>query len=168
MSVCGYQYRARSGGCLHPRGDIGSIAENIGIPAGPSPNHHGARVDADPCRELGTGSALVEFRYGVEYRQARTRGTFGVVVMCFGMAKIGHHAVAEVLGDVPAEALDGLRRCMMIPGDDFSPLFRIEMASYLGRADEIAEKHGQMPALALWRFVLRAVFDHDGCGCGLG
>ena len=53
----------------------------------------------------------------------------------------------------------------MILADDFSPLFRVEMAGDLGRADEIAEKYR---TLALWRFVLRAVFDHDGCGCGLG
>jgi hypothetical protein len=39
---------------------------------------------------------------------------------------------------------------MMIPGDDLPPLLRIEMASYLGRADEIAEKHDQMPPLAGW------------------
>jgi hypothetical protein len=57
---------------------------------------------------------------------------------------------------------------MMILADDFPPLFRVEMASDLGRADQIAEKYRQMTALALWRFVLRAVFDHDGCGCGLG
>jgi hypothetical protein len=26
----------------------------------------------------------------------------------------------------------------------------------------------QVPALALWHSVWLAVFDHDGCGCGLG
>src|ERR1700732_1522995 len=31
MRVRGYQYRARSGRCLHPRGDVRSIAEYIGI-----------------------------------------------------------------------------------------------------------------------------------------
>jgi uncharacterized protein (DUF2384 family) len=70
-----------------------------------------------------------------------------------GIAEERHHAVAKVLGDMPAEALDRLRRRMMIPGDDLPPLLGIEMASYLGRADEIAEKHRQMPPLALWHFV---------------
>ena len=49
---------------------------------------------------------------------------------------------------MPAEALDCLRRRTMVLGDDLPPLFRIEMASYLGRADQIAEKHRQMPPLA--------------------
>jgi hypothetical protein len=56
----------------------------------------------------------------------------------------------------------------MILGDDLPPFFRVEMASDLGRVDEIAEKHRQMAALALWRFVWLAVFARHGCGCGLG
>jgi hypothetical protein len=48
---------------------------------------------------------------------------------------------------MPAETLDCLRRGMMVPGDDLPPLFRVKMASYLGRADQIAEKHRQMPPL---------------------
>ena len=111
---------------------------------------------------------LVEFRYGVEDRQARARSTLGVVVVRLGTAEVCHHAVAKVLRDMPAEALDCLRRRTMVPGDDLPPLFRIEMAGDLGRADQIAEKHRQMAALALGHFVWLAVFDHDGCGCGLG
>jgi hypothetical protein len=61
-----------------------------------------------------------------------------------------------------------LRRRAVIIANDFLPLFRIEMASDLGRADEIAEKHGQMAALARWRFVRLAVFARHGCGCGFG
>ena len=59
-----------------------------------------------------------------------------------------HHAIAEILRDMPAETLDGLRRRSMVAGDDLSPLLRVEMASYLGRADQITEKHRQMPPLA--------------------
>jgi hypothetical protein len=81
-------------------------------------------------------------------------------------AEIGHHTVAKVLRDVPAEALDCLCRRMVVPADDLTPLFRIKMAGYLGRADEIAEKYRQMAALALWRFVWHAMFEHDDCGCG--
>jgi hypothetical protein len=66
----------------------------------------------------------------------------------FGPAEVGHNAVPEVLGDTSAEALDRLRRCPMIAGDNLPPLFRVEMASYLGWADQIAEKHRQMSPLA--------------------
>ena len=97
-------------------------------------------------------------------RAARSR----IVVVGLGIAEEGHHAVAKVLRDMPAEAFDCLRRRTMVLADDLAPLFGIEMASYLGRADEIAEQHRQMPALTLWHFVWLAMFDHDGCGCGLG
>ena len=91
---------------------------------------------------------LVEFRYCVENRQAGTGSTLGIVVMRLGIAEVSHHAVAEVLGDMPAEALDRLRRRAMIFGDDLPPLLGIEMAGYLGRADKIAKQHRQMPTLA--------------------
>jgi hypothetical protein len=68
--------------------------------------------------------------------------------MCLGPAEIGHHAVAKVLRDMPAEALDCLRRRAMVLADDLAPLFGIEMAGDLGRADQIAKQHRQMPPLA--------------------
>ena len=40
----------------------------------------------------------------------------------WGPAEVGHHAVAEVLRDASAEALDGLRRRAMVLPDDFAPL----------------------------------------------
>jgi hypothetical protein len=91
---------------------------------------------------------LVKFRYCVEHRQTRAGSTLGVVVVRLRVAEASHHAVAEVLGDMPAEPLDRLRRRMMVLADDLAPLFGIEMAGNLGRADEIAEKNRQMPSLA--------------------
>ena len=82
---------------------------------------------------------LVELGYGVEDREARARGPLGVVVVRLGIAEKRHHAVAKVLGDMSAKTLDGLRRRAMVLADDLPPLFRIEMAGDLGRADEIAE-----------------------------
>ena len=51
---------------------------------------------------------------------------------------------------MPAETFYGLRRRAMVLVDDFAPLLGIEMAGDLGRADQIAEKNGQMPPLASW------------------
>ena len=70
---------------------------------------------------------FVELRNRVEDREARTRSTLGVVIMCFGIAEIGHHPVAKVLRNTLAEALDRLRRRMMVLGDDLPPLFRIKL-----------------------------------------
>ena len=96
---------------------------------------------------------LVKFRYCLEDREACARGTLRIVVVGLGIAEECHHAVAEVLRDMAAKAFDCLRRRTMVLANDLSPLFRIKMASYLGRADEIAEQHRQMAALALWHFV---------------
>ena len=110
---------------------------------------------------------LAELGYCIENRQTRTCAALGVVVVRLGIAEVRHHPVAEVLRDTSAEALDRLRRRAMILADDLSPLFGIEMAGDLGRADEVAEKYCQMPTLTLWDFVWLAVFDHYACGCGL-
>ena len=66
---------------------------------------------------------------------------------------------------MPAEALDCLRRRAMVPGDDLPPLFGIEMAGYLGRADQIAEKYRQMPPLASGTSCGSPV-RYVGCFCG--
>jgi hypothetical protein len=91
---------------------------------------------------------LVKFRYCLEHRQAGAGSTFSIVVVRFWPTKIGHHAVAKVLGDTSAEALDGLCRRAMVLTDDLAPQFGIEMAGDLGRAKKVAEKHRQMPPLA--------------------
>ena len=91
---------------------------------------------------------FVELRDRVEDREARACSTFGVVVVRLGTAEICHHAVAKVLRDMAAEALDRLRRRAMVLANDLAPFFGIELAGDLGRADEIAEQHRQMPPLA--------------------
>ena len=64
---------------------------------------------------------LVELRYGIEDRQARAGGTFAVVIVGLGVAEEGHNPIAKVLRDMPAKALDGLRRRVMVLGDDLPP-----------------------------------------------
>src|SRR5690349_3524025 len=91
---------------------------------------------------------LVEFGYCRQDREPGAGSTFRVVVMRLGIAKVRHHAVAEVLRDLPAETLGRLRRRSMISGDDLPPLFGVEMAGHLGRAHQIAKQHRQMAAFA--------------------
>ncbi len=40
MRILGHHYRAGSGGFLHPRRDIGRVAEYVGVLAGASAHHH--------------------------------------------------------------------------------------------------------------------------------
>jgi len=86
--------------------------------------------------------------YGIDHGEGRSRRSLGIRLVSLGPAEIGHHPIAEVLGDMPAEALDGLCRHAMVLADDLAPLFGIQMAGDLGRADEIAEKYRQMASLA--------------------
>ena len=95
---------------------------------------------------------LIEFRYGVENRQAPARRAFPVVVVGLGAAKKCHHAVAKVLGNLPSEALDGLCRRTMVLANDLPPLFRVELAA-IWSSRQVAKKHRQMAALASGNFV---------------
>ena len=123
-----------------------------------------------PTRAESFGRAGCSLSFDIASRIARPAraARSGIVVVRLGPAEIGHHAVAKVLGDMAAEALDCLRRRAMVLGDDLPPLLGIEMAGDLGRADQIAEKHRQMPPLAFGHFAWFAVFDNDGCGSALG
>ncbi|MGA8568713.1 MAG: hypothetical protein WB580_13060, partial [Candidatus Binataceae bacterium] len=133
---------------LHSRGNIGRIAEYVGVFARTCAHHHRAGIDTDPRQELWVGGVLVKLRYGVEHRQAGAGSTLRVVVVGLGIAEVRHYTVTKVLRDTPAKALDGLRCRTMVLADDLAPLFGIEMASYLSRADKIAEQYRQMPPLA--------------------
>jgi hypothetical protein len=59
------------------------------------------------AKRLGARRLLVVLGYRLEDCQTRARRALGVVVVRLGIAEIGHHAVAEVLSNVPAKALDG-------------------------------------------------------------
>ena len=103
----------------------------------------------------------------------------GLVLVRLRPAEIGEHAVAHVLGDVPAPALDHLGAGVLIGADHRAHVLGIEPRRQLGRAHQVAEQHRQLPPLGLgwarrWRrqavgsqrFVLtgceRPAEGHDG------
>ena len=75
----------------------------------------------------------------------------GVVLVRLRPAEIGQHAVAQVLGDMAVEAADHLRAGRLIGAHDRAQVLGIEPRRQLGRADQIAEHHGQLPALGFAR-----------------
>ena len=129
MRGVGDHHRAGFGGRLHPRGNIGRVAEDVGCPCPrlrqppPCPNR------SRPARRVWVRGCSLSFADRVEDREARARRPLGVVVVRLGPAEVGHHAVAKVLRDMPVEALDRLRRRTMVPADDLAPLLGIEMAA---------------------------------------
>ena len=88
-----------------------------------------------------------EFRRGLDDGEPGLHGALGVVFVGLRIAEIGEHAVAHVFGDEAAVALDQLRAAAMIGADDLAHVLGIEPRRHRGRADEIAEHHGELAAL---------------------
>ena len=144
----GDQHCTRRRRRLHPRGDIGRVAENVRLPATARADHYRARIDSDPRRQLRLRLVFVELCDGVEDRETRTRGALPIIVVRHGITAKRHHAVAQILRDMAAEALDRLGRRAMVTRNDFAPFLGIELRGKGGRAHEVAEQDRQMPAFA--------------------
>jgi hypothetical protein len=72
--------------------------------------------------------------------------------------EVRHHAVAEILRDVAAEALDGIRCGAMIIGYDRPPFFGVELSGKSGRPDQVTKQYRQMSPLAGQATVTRFIF----------
>src|SRR5438034_2844217 len=81
-------------------------------------------------------------------RQAGADRPFRVVLARGGPAEVDEQPIAEVLGDVAAEARDGAGGGLLILRDEVAPLLGVELLRERRRADEIAEEHRQLAALA--------------------
>ncbi len=81
-----------------------------------------------------------------------THGALGVVLVRLGPAEVHHQPIAKVLCDVPLETGHNLAAGTLIGPHDFAQLLRIELTGQLGRAHEVAEHHGQLPALRMGSF----------------
>jgi hypothetical protein len=77
-----------------------------------------------------------------------------------GITEIGEHAVAHILGDEAAVALDRPGAAAMIGADDFAHILGIEPRRHSGRPHEVAEHHGELPAFGDVRQYLRR---YGGC-----
>ena len=108
-------------------------------------DHHPAGGDPDPGAELSTSGRQISDLSSD--REASPNGALGIVLMGFGVAEIGEHAVAHELGDVALEACDLGRDGVLIGADDLAHLFGIQPRRQLGRADQVAEHHSQLSPL---------------------
>src|SRR5438046_293197 len=80
-------------------------------------------------------------------RQAGADRPFRVVLARGGPAEVDEQPIAEVLGDVAAEARDGAGGGLLILRDEVAPLLGVELLRERRRADEVAEEHRQLAAL---------------------
>ena len=95
------QNRARLGQRLHPRSDVGSVAEDL---AG---RVHNYRTSFEPdaggeCRLARTGILAVQLGERALDRERRPHGTLRIVLLRHRIAKQRHEPVAQFLGDMAA------------------------------------------------------------------
>jgi hypothetical protein len=72
----------------------------------------------------------------------------GVIFMRGGIAEVGEHAIAEMLGDKPSVTLNHGVAGLVILLHHTVVVFGIELGGECGRPHEVTEHHGQLPPLA--------------------
>jgi hypothetical protein len=72
-----------------------------------------------------------------------------IIFMRLGIAKVDQQAIAEILGDMPVEALDDLGTGPLIGANHVSEIFRIEATGQCRRIDQVTEQHGELPAFGV-------------------
>jgi hypothetical protein len=81
--------------------------------------------DPDPRRQR-RACRGVETGHRFDQRQPGAHRPFGVVLIGPGIAKIGEHPVAHILGDKPAGALDDPGNAAVIGADHRPQILRVE------------------------------------------
>ena len=133
---------------LQPGGEVGRLADHRLFLrrsfADLIPDDHQSSGDPDPGLEL--DGPDIEATDSVNQAQPRPNRLLGIVLMRSRVAKIGEHAVAHVPGDKAVGLLDHFGDSTVIGGHDLSEILGIEPRRESGRADKVAEHHGQLPS----------------------
>ena len=67
--------------------------------------------------------------------------------MRLGIAKVHQQAVAQILCNIPVEALDDLGAGLLVRAYDVTPVFRVELPGQAGRVHQVAEQHRELPGV---------------------
>ena len=144
--------RAGLGQTLQAGGEVGGLADHrllLGRAlADQVADHHDAGRDADPGRELDAGTRS-QRGDRLDHREGGADRALGIALLGLRVAEERQHAIAHIFGEVTLEVLDHLRAAALIGGDDRPQIFGVELRRERGRADQIAEQHGQLSALDL-------------------
>ena len=138
--------RARLGGALDSRGDIGRVAEHFTGCV----DHHLPGIKADPRLKLRGASAGVS---GVDFDKRaldRERGAhraLGVVLLRVRIAEQRHQPVAELFQHMAAKPGHRRRSLVEIGVDECAPILGVELRSQACGPDEVTEHDGDRAAL---------------------
>ena len=107
---------------------------------------------AIPTRACSFAGFDIEAADRVDCAQPCSHRPLGVVLMRLRIAEIDQHAVAHVPGNEAVEPRDHLGDRTMICRDHLTQILGVQPRREWGRADQVAEHHGQLPALGVgWR-----------------
>ena len=139
----------RRGERLQTGGEIGRLADYIALLrlAGADQFAHHDQPGGKPDAHLMTAVGGEKLRDRIDQRECAAYGIFSVVFVRLRIAEINKNTVAHIFGHVAAETGDDLGGASVIGGDDFAQILRIEAGGERGRADEVAEHHGDLPPL---------------------
>ena len=141
------------GQVLQAGGDVGRLADHrhrVAALAGADvAHHHEPGVDADPDRQLDARlrHRIVQRGDRLDHAEPGADRPLGVVLVRPRIAEIRQDAVADVVADMAAIAADHLDAGFLEALHDVAQILRIEPGRELGRADQVAEHHGQVAAL---------------------
>jgi hypothetical protein len=144
---------------LQPRRQIRHLADHRLVPAraGPDEIAHDRLPSGNPDPRLKADlHAGLQARHGLHQLETRAHRPLSVVFVRARPAEISKRAVAEILGGMAIEALDHGSDSAVVHRHDRAQILGIEARGQLGRADQITEQHGQLPAFRLDRSLRRS------------
>ncbi len=109
-------------------------------------NNHQAGGDSDTGGKRMV-AAYIESPNGLNDRQPGAHRALRLVLVRPRPAEIGQHPIAHQLSDVALEALDPRRDRIVVGGNDFAHVLRIEAGRKRCRTGEVDEHHRQMTPL---------------------
>src|SRR5215472_8231210 len=88
-----------------------------------------------------------ERRDSLNQLKASAYCTLSVILMCLRVSEVREHAIAHVLRYKSAGLGNLFGAAAVVAAHDFPHVFGIETSGESGRADEVAEHDGNLPAL---------------------
>ena len=147
--------RVGRGEALEPGGHVRRVAQRqpfLATATAHRAHDHQAGMDAHPDRQLDPAlghEALVQPSHGLHHAEGGAHGALAIVLVRLRVAEVDEQAVAEVLGDVPLEALDHLGAHALVCAYHLAQFLRIQAGGEGGRADQVAEEHGEVAPFRL-------------------
>ena len=157
--------RVRLGQRLQARRQVRRLADDRlllgGARADEVADHDEPSGDADAHLQGNAGGGL-ELRHRLDQRKPGLHGAFGVMLVGLGIAEIGQHPVAHVLGDETAGLGDEIGAATVIRTDDLAHVLGVEASRERGRADEVAEHDRELAALGVGPWGVRRDLRRSG------